>query len=141
MGLLHHPFWLQLVFAFWGNNFQLLNPLWLKITDEGSLPEIRIWSILLNKSDLKWCILLSRSHFLYLLRKTWIPVSSTCTEEVVKCKIMGFSVNNIFVVYVGNIFQHVVGILMGTYCAPHPADIFMYSYQRELIHQHSRGKK
>ena len=32
-------------------------------TDEGSLPEMRIWSILLLviKSDLKWCMHLSRS--------------------------------------------------------------------------------
>ena len=29
---------------------------WLRITDEGSDPEMRIWSLLLMKSDLKWCI-------------------------------------------------------------------------------------
>ena len=34
---------------------------WLRITDEGSVPEMRIWSILLIKSDLKWCIQLRRS--------------------------------------------------------------------------------
>ena len=34
-------------------------------TDEGSVPEMRIWSILLIQSDLKWCIYLSRSLFLY----------------------------------------------------------------------------
>ena len=34
---------------------------WLRITDEGSVPEMRIWSILFIKSDLKWCIHLSRS--------------------------------------------------------------------------------
>ena len=39
--------------------------LWLRITDEGSIPEMRIWSILLIKSDLKWCIDLSRSLYLY----------------------------------------------------------------------------
>ena len=31
----------------------------------GSIPEMRIWSILLIKSDLKWCIHLSRSLYLY----------------------------------------------------------------------------
>ena len=36
---------------------------WLRITDEGSLPEMRIWSILLIKFDLKWCIHLSRIFF------------------------------------------------------------------------------
>ena len=38
---------------------------WLRITDEGSVPEMRIWSILLIKSDLKLCIHLSRILFLY----------------------------------------------------------------------------
>ena len=47
--------------------FNVWNPfVWLRITDEGSLPEMRIWSILLIKSDLKWCIHLSRSLFSYL---------------------------------------------------------------------------
>ena len=41
--------------------------LWLRITDEGSIPEMRIWSILLIKSALKWCIHLSRSLYLYII--------------------------------------------------------------------------
>ena len=50
----------------WDISFQLLKLLlWLRTTDEGSVPEMRIWSILLIKSDLKWCIHLSRSLFLY----------------------------------------------------------------------------
>ena len=36
---------------------------WLRITDEGSVPEMRKWSIMLIKSDLKWCIHLRRSLF------------------------------------------------------------------------------
>ena len=37
--------------------FNFLNYfVWLRITDEGSVPEIHIWSILLMKFDLKWCI-------------------------------------------------------------------------------------
>ena len=39
---------------------------WLRITDEGSVPEMRIWSIFEIKSDLKWCIHLRKSLFLYL---------------------------------------------------------------------------
>ena len=39
--------------------------LWLRITNEGSIPEMRIWSKLLIKSALKWCIHLSRSLYLY----------------------------------------------------------------------------
>ena len=37
------------------------------ITDEGSLPEMGIWSIMLIKSDLKWCEHHSRSLFLYFI--------------------------------------------------------------------------
>ena len=34
-----------------------------------SIPKMRIWSILLIKSDLKWCIHLSRRLYLYYLHK------------------------------------------------------------------------
>ena len=46
--------------------FNFLNYIvWPRITEEGSVPEMGIWSILLIVSDLKWCIHLSRSLFLY----------------------------------------------------------------------------
>ena len=46
--------------------FPSLKPFWLRITDEGLVPEMRIWSILLIISGLKWCIHLSRSLFFIL---------------------------------------------------------------------------
>ena len=49
--------------------FTLRNHLiWLRMTDDPGiwLPEMRIWSILLIWSNLKWCIHLSISLFLYL---------------------------------------------------------------------------
>ena len=56
---------------FWSSFFNFLNfTVWLRITDEGLVPEMRIWSILSIKSDLKWCIHLSRSLFLYC-NKNW----------------------------------------------------------------------
>ena len=46
----------------------------LRITDEGSVTEMRIWSILLMKSDLKWCIHLDLflyfNHFTHLVSVT-----------------------------------------------------------------------
>ena len=42
---------------------------WLRITDESSVPEMSFWSIFLIKSDLKWCIHLRRRLFLNLQRK------------------------------------------------------------------------
>ena len=61
-------FWLQLVLALLGHQFSTFETtVWLRITDEGSVPEMRIWSILLIKSDLKWCIpfLLESMHLSY----------------------------------------------------------------------------
>ena len=39
-----------------------------------------------------------------------------------------FQVDNIFVVFSGNVFQQIIGIPMGTNCAPLLADIFLYSF-------------
>ena len=53
-----------------------------------------------------------------------------------------FLVDNIFVVFGGKIFQQIVGIPMGTICAPLLVDIFLYSYQAEFIRSLlSTGKK
>ena len=40
---------------------------------------------------------------------------------------------DIFVVFGGKVFQQIVGIPMGTNCAPLLADIFLYSYEAEFI--------
>ena len=45
--------------------FQHFKLLCLAKDSVGSVPEIRIWPILLIKSDLKWCIHLRRSLFFY----------------------------------------------------------------------------
>ena len=53
-----------------------------------------------------------------------------------------FLVDNIFVVFGGKVFQQIVGIPMGTNCAPLLADIFLYSYEAEFIQSFlSTGKK
>ena len=44
-----------------------------------------------------------------------------------------FLVDNIFVVFGGKVFQQIVGIPMGTNCAPLLANIFLYSYEAEFI--------
>ena len=60
VGLFHHPFWFYPLLALLGITFHLFffknYIVWLRITDQGLVPEMRIWSILLIKSDLKWCI-------------------------------------------------------------------------------------
>ena len=60
------PFGCSLLWHFWGITFQLFNYfVWIRITDEISVPELLIWSILLIKSDLKWHAHLCRSLFIF----------------------------------------------------------------------------
>ena len=44
-----------------------------------------------------------------------------------------FLIDNIFVFFGGILFQQVVGIPMGTNCAPLLADLFLYSYESEFL--------
>ena len=48
-------------------------------------------------------------------------------------RMINFLIDNIFVECGGEIFQQVIGIPMGTNCAPLLADIFLYSYEAEFI--------
>ena len=50
--------------TFGASLFIFLNySVWLRITDEGSIPEMLIWSILLINSGLKWCMHLGGGLF------------------------------------------------------------------------------
>ena len=44
-----------------------------------------------------------------------------------------FLVDNIYVRFGGQLFRQMVGIPMGTNCAPLLADLFLYSYENELL--------
>ena len=44
-----------------------------------------------------------------------------------------FLVDNIYVRFGGQLFQQMVGIPMGTNCAPLLADLFVYSYENEVL--------
>ena len=46
---------------------------------------------------------------------------------------LDFPVDNTFVVFAGKVFQQIIGIPMGTNCAPLLTDIFLYSYEAEFI--------
>ena len=57
-------------------------------------------------------------------------------------KMLEFLVDHIFLVFAGKVFQQIVGIQMGTKCAPLLADIFLYSYEADFIQSLlSMGKK
>jgi hypothetical protein len=52
-----------------------------------------------------------------------------------------FLIDNIFVSFGGTLFQQVVGIPMGTNCAPLLADLFLYSYESEFLQKLVKDKK
>ena len=44
---------------------------------------------------------------------------------------LDFLIDNIFVTFGGRVFRQTVGIPMGTNCAPHLADLFLFLYYYE----------
>ena len=62
------PFGFTWIWHFCVITLQFLNYFrWLRITDVGSVPEMRIWSIFIIESDLKWCIHRITSLFSYII--------------------------------------------------------------------------
>ena len=49
------------------------------------------------------------------------------------CKMIEFLVDNIYVRFGGQLLRQMVGIPMGTNCAPLLADLFLYSYENEFL--------
>ena len=49
------------------------------------------------------------------------------------CKMTEFLVNNIYIRFGGQLFRKMVGIPMGTNCAPLLADLFLYSNENEFL--------
>jgi hypothetical protein len=47
--------------------------------------------------------------------------------------VLGFLVENIYVVFGDQVFQQSVGIPVGTNCVPLLADLFLYSYEAEFV--------
>jgi len=48
-------------------------------------------------------------------------------------KIIEYLIDNLFVIFGGRGFQQTVGIHMGANCAPPLVDLFLYSYEADLI--------
>ena len=49
------------------------------------------------------------------------------------CKMIEFLVDNIYIRFGGQLFRQMVGIPMGTNCAPLLADLFLYSYENDFL--------
>ena len=70
-----------------------------------------------------------------------IQRGKTCYSEEQVISMLEFLVDNIFVSLGGTLFQQVVGIPMGTNCAPLLADLFLYSYESEFLQKLVKDKK
>ena len=57
------------------------------------------------------------------------------------CKMIEFLVDNTYVRFGGQLFRQMVGIPMGTNCAPLLADLFLYSYENEFLDNSLRKAK
>ena len=55
------------------------------------------------------------------------------------CRMVEFLIDTIFVTFGGCLFRQVIGIPMETNCAPMLADLFLYSYESELLDNMIRG--
>ena len=61
-----------------------------------------------------------------------------CTADQI-CRMVEFLIDNISVKFGGWLFHQVIGIPMGTNCAPLLADFFLYSYETEVLDNMIRG--
>ena len=49
------------------------------------------------------------------------------------CETITFLLDNIYIIFRSKLYQQIVGIPMGTYCAPLVADLFLVYYERDFI--------
>ena len=70
-----------------------------------------------------------------------IQKGKTCYSEEQVISMLEFLIDNIFISFEGTLFQQVVGIPMGTNCAPLLADLFLYSYESEFLQKLVKDKK
>ena len=70
-----------------------------------------------------------------------IQKGKTCYSEEQAISMLEFLIDNIFVSFGGTLFQQVVGIPMGTNCAPLVDDLFLYSYESEFLQKLIKDKK
>ena len=49
------------------------------------------------------------------------------------CDVLHYLLDNIFIRFGSKLYRQIVGILMGTYCAPLVADSFLFCYERDFM--------
>ena len=79
----------------------------------------------------KYTYLVIGYKFSYFVREHTDSNNKFTEDDIVN--MINFLIDNIFVVFGGQVFQQTVGIPMGTNCAPLLADLFLYSYESAFI--------
>ena len=57
------------------------------------------------------------------------------------CEVFTFLMENIYVQFNGMVYQQIVGIPMGTNCAPLISDLFLYCYERDFMSNLLKSKR
>ena len=67
--------------------------------------------------------------------------SYKCWSCAELCEAFTFLMENIYVQFDGMVYQQIVGIPMGTNCAPLIADLFLYCYERDFMSDIQKSKR
>ena len=78
------------------------------------------------------CSFLACNHFRAFFTNAYLDDYTIWTCHDV-CESLSFLLDNIFVRFGDTIYRQVVGIPMGTNCAPLVADLFLYCYERDFM--------
>ena len=75
--------------------------------------------------------------FMYLLQTGFhVPASNKfynlCSSQKV-CEALSFLLGNIYIRFGSKLYRQIVGIPMGTNCAPLEADLFLFCYERDFV--------
>ena len=84
-----------------------------------------------NSGDTRYKYIVVNGYRCYFV-KSHSDAKHKYTEDDI-IDMLNFLIDNIFVEFGGHIFQQVIGIPMGTNCAPLLADLFLYSYEADFI--------
>ena len=49
------------------------------------------------------------------------------------CEVLTFLLDNVYIRFGSKLYRHIVGIPMGTSCAPLVADLFLFCYERDFM--------
>ena len=73
-----------------------------------------------------------------MLIYTFISQNEYSETDIIR--MVEFLIDNIYVEFGGHVYQQIVGVPIGTNCAPLVADLFLYSYEALLCNISKKSK-